>query len=279
MLLVKYLSQYYGVKSIISGQFKLVRPLDVNDPYEMMGTCVGQPRDKVRAEIRNYLLYEWARSVLDFPPRGRIAPLEDVKRSVDNIAYYIQRILMERPVQQRMDRIMCFIDANKINETSDQLMWGHYAKNGSGMRIWFDSDALSVAGMPPIFPIEYDSKRPALDLSELKSFDDHDVWDPFIRKLWLTKSCAWEYEHEWRMLIPNEVTKGLIVERGGLEFIKIPIYSIVRVDFGPKGFLGESKAIVRRWRNDKRTKHIDFRIATFSEDGYNYDYMDYLVSD
>ncbi len=152
---------------------------------------------------------------------------------------------------------------------------GALAKNGTGMRVCFDSDVLSDTGMPPIFPIEYDSKRPTLDLSKLKSFNDHEVWDSFIRKLWLTKSCAWGYEHEWRMLVPHNDARVQIVERAGFEFVKLPIASIVRVDFGPKGFIEESKEIVREWRRDERTKHIDFRVTTFSDTDYKYDYLQY----
>ncbi len=125
MFLLRYLSQDYGIKSIISGEFKVARPLDVNDPYEMMGACVGQLRDEVRTEVLNEMRYEWVKRGLDFPPKRRVVSIEEVERGINRIADYFQMVLMERQAQQRMNRILCFVDASKINETSDQLMWGH----------------------------------------------------------------------------------------------------------------------------------------------------------
>ena len=272
MLLVRYLSQDYGVKSIISGEFKIVRPLDVNDPYEMMGACKGRLRDEVRKEVRDKMRYEWVRKGMAFPQKGPLPPIE---QRLEHFERYFQRVVMERTAQQRMNRILCFVDASKINEISDQLMWGHYAKNGTGIRVWFDSDVLERENMPPMWPVVYGSKRPVLDLSTLNSYDDSSTWGPFLKKLWFTKSVAWEYEHEWRMLIPCKATQELIVEKDGLEFVKLPISSIVRVDFGPKGLQGESKAIIRELRQNESTKHIDFKLAAFTETGYSYDYIDY----
>lgn len=275
MLLIRYMPLDYGLKSIMSGEFKVARPCDVNDPYEMMGACVGQPRDDVWTAIRNNMRYEWAKRGADPLNTRQEIPIEQVEFGVDHIVDCLQRVFMERTVQQLMNRILCFIDASKINPISDQLMWGHYANNGKGMRVWFESDVLRDAGMPQIFQVDYKSERPTLDLSKLNSFDDYEVWYSFVRKLWLTKSTAWEYEHEWRMLILGNPASELLVEREGLEFVKLPISSIVRVDFGPKGYIEESTEIVRELRHNASTKHIDFRIAQYSKDAYNYDYLEY----
>ena len=47
MLLLRYMGLEYGLESIESGEFKLLRPLEANDPYEMMGAVSGCLSDVV----------------------------------------------------------------------------------------------------------------------------------------------------------------------------------------------------------------------------------------
>lgn len=269
MNLIRYMNRKWGHESIISGLFKVLRPLDANDPYEMMGACRGKLRLDVEGRMLNDMHEKWEQcravdpSTLDW---------HEVERRIRNHESYFRHTIMERLTQQSLNRTMSFVDADKVDAITDQLMWAHYGENGSGFRIWFDSTKL-ITRHSQIFPVKYDNMRPCINLGTLDNYEIDDAWKPFLREVMFTKSKAWEYEHELRMLISSRAPSDYITEKDGMEFISIHPDAIVRVDFGSKGRIEDTIKCVKELRALGGFSHIDFRVATFDEFEYKYLYL------
>lgn len=271
MNLIRYMNRKWGHESIISGLFKVLRPLDANDPYEMMGACRGKLRLDVERRMLNDMHEKWeqCRAVDPSTPDWH-----EVERRIRNHESYFRHTIMERLTQQSLNRTMSFVDADKVDAITDQLMWAHYGENGSGFRIWFDSTKL-ITRHSQIFPVKYDNMRPCINLGVLDNYEVDEAWKPFLEDVILTKSNAWEYENEVRMLISSQATSDYITEKDDMEFISISPNTIVRVDFGSKGEIAETKTRVNELRAQGHFGHIDFRIATFDEYEYKYQYLKY----
>lgn len=275
MMLVRYMGLEYGLKTVESGAFKLLRPLDANDPYEMMGATVGRLSDAAQKELCDDMRYEWARAPLEMGMRP-VPPIEEVLERVANSAHHFRRIIMDRMIQQSGMQILCFVDAESAKGVSDQLMWAHYAGGGRGIRVWIDSDMLPTQ-YPRIFKVNYRERRPTIDLATLKSYKDMEKWGSFYQQVWLTKSLAWKYENEHRLMVPRGKYDEWLSSDDGLEFIQIPHSAITRIDFGPKGYIEETINVVNKLKANPKTSHIEYRVASFKEDEYEYDYLDYGV--
>lgn len=65
MLLLRYMGLEYGLKSIESGEFKLLRPLEANDPYEMMGAVSGCLSDAAFKELLEDMKYEFIKKSMN----------------------------------------------------------------------------------------------------------------------------------------------------------------------------------------------------------------------
>ena len=200
--------------------------------------------------------------------------LEEVEARVKNNAYFIRKVVMERMIQDSHTRMLCFSDANKIDTNSDQLMWAHYAGGGSGLRVWFDTNLFPQVYFP-ILKVAYMEHRPIMDLSLLRSYKDSIKWNGFFKAVWQTKSLAWSYENEWRMLVPVDSKKHWISHSCGLDFLSIPLPAITRIDFGPKGQIEDTIRRAEHLMRSDETKHIEIRVATFTEQNFTYDYLPY----
>ncbi len=120
------------------------------------------------------------------------------------------------------------------------LMWAHYANSHTGFVIEFDADhrffnrtfedLSSPTGIDEdltkdyghLIKVDYQDQRPQISVSSVKSFDSFFV-----------KSREWEYEDEWRMLMPsaradqvkeNEPFRTLLY--------KLPIDAVTKVILG-----------------------------------------------
>lgn len=96
----------------------------------------------------------------------------------------------------------------------DLLMWAHYSDNYAGMCVEYDFSKLSENILYHLFPVYYSDNRFAhIDLNksieehcDLKRMNcDHNYpneceYIKNIMSLFLTKSNAWSYEKEWRMV-------------------------------------------------------------------------------
>lgn len=276
-MLIKYTKTDHGLDSLESGEFKITRPLDENDPFEMLGSCIGRLPDKARKEFVDEIVYKWTKEALS---PSRITPLRpvDVVRADawTNADEEIKRQILGRSVFQQSDRILSVVDADRIDDRSDQLMWAHYADSGNGMRIWID-DSKMPEEYPDFHQVRYSNERPCLDLGKVESWDARAVFGELVDQCMLTKGEAWGYECEWRMIVTDRVRPELLakhVSKEGkeLEFVKIPLSAVVRVDFGPKAYQDETKRMIEKLKDRPVLQHVEMRIAVFHPTHYKYDY-------
>lgn len=114
-----------------------------------------------------------------------------------------------------------------------ELMWSHYAKDHKGFAIGFDCshpffDHEQQTGKYSLFgskPVMYLSERPQISMLEA---EEQQI--PLYMGLF-TKSRAWEYEQEWRVII-SEVEK--INKFGVIGLVEMPLEAIKEVRIGFK---------------------------------------------
>jgi hypothetical protein len=115
------------------------------------------------------------------------------------------------------NRIFSLIDnkfgiASLTSSFNNPLMWSHYASSHRGICIEYDFKDYFVNNIdskPFLNEITYSNSRITLDASildriDLKNIEKHgkfDIVELFLEGLF-TKYIAWEYEQEWRSIIP-----------------------------------------------------------------------------
>lgn len=96
---------------------------------------------------------------------------------------------------------------------SSPLMWAHYADNHAGvcLKYLLEMSENITDHMAPI-KVGYSETRPSISFEDILDFtkrggkrvktdDRHDV----LGKLMLTKGLDWQYEKEWRIVVPAEL--------------------------------------------------------------------------
>ena len=120
------------------------------------------------------------------------------KAAADNVEKLLDD--MGRQMTEKMNSI--FLIGCLATDPKNRLMWSHYADSHRGFCIEYDFNSLKDEVLP--FPIIYSENRP---LVPWKAAIDHtsESNEQAIKDLTLgllTKDQAWEYENEWRVLLP-----------------------------------------------------------------------------
>ncbi|MGV8093468.1 MAG: DUF2971 domain-containing protein [Mangrovibacterium sp.] len=99
--------------------------------------------------------------------------------------------------------IACF------SETKDEiLMWSHYADHHKGICLEYEAAKLPENVFTLCKPVIYCKKYPKLDFSKFLQPGIKNTTD-FIDRMILTKSEAWKYEKEWRIVLPGYGNKAV----------------------------------------------------------------------
>ena len=121
------------------------------------------------------------------------------------------------------------------------LMWAHYAQSHEGMVIEFEADSsffnqalsehIPLTGLDEdlsreygrLIKVKYKNERPQINISEVNSFDS-----------FLVKSKEWEYEEEYRMIMPTTKANKVIQDKNGLNvyLYELPREIITKVILG-----------------------------------------------
>ena len=156
------------------------------------------------------------------------------KAVTDNFEKLLDEVV--RKMTEKMNSI--FWIGCLATDPKNRLMWSHYADSHGGFCIEYDFNSLKDEVLP--FPIIYSENRP---LVPWKAAIDHtqesmESATADITLGFLTKDKSWEYENEWRVLLPAANPPDL----------KVPITAI---------FLGahispENKAIILEIANNHK---------------------------
>ena len=120
------------------------------------------------------------------------------KAAADNVEKLL--VNMERQMNEKMNSL--FLIGCLATDPKNRLMWSHYTDSHKGFCIEYDFNSLKDEVLP--FPIIYSENRP---LVPWKAAIDHtpesikEATADLTLGL-LTKDQTWEYENEWRVLLP-----------------------------------------------------------------------------
>ncbi len=165
------------------------RPSAFNDPYD----CVPVFDTTVDREgFRQHLMSGWEETYPHWTP----AELTEYVNMQVALSWPLNEARVERykhDFKQRLESIGVF-SASARNDSV--LMWSHYADNHRGICLELDPSAV-----PPnvqFHRTQYQAKRPVINL-----FRDRREANRLAAGV---KSCEWEYEQEWRLVL--EKTKS-----------------------------------------------------------------------
>jgi len=160
------------------------------------------------------------------------------------------------------------------------LMWSHYANNHSGLVLAFDENNEFFRsprhGQPDdaggARRVKYSSERPKfdplIDVSLLDNLTDEDAIS-FFDKMFFTKSQAWDYEEEWRMIKGlKRADRILQIPTGNVYLFSIPPSCIVSVILGQRMVSKTRQQVIEFLRTDKRYTDVSLLQAKSSTDRF-----------
>lgn len=169
-------------RNIFEGQVYLSEASGLNDPFD----CLVYVNHKIYTE------YMFQKACKLFRGIDRKVLRETVKASIsDELNQQIYDM-------KKKIRVTCFTE----NHTSP-LMWAHYAESHKGFCIEYDLSKIPEGYRLGILPVLYSNKR--YDATRIAIFKNKNV----VMNPYYFKSVHWEYEKEWRMIIPETlITDG-----------------------------------------------------------------------
>ena len=242
MLLHRYLASH-ALETLQEGRLKVSLVSSFNDPFECLFGVVGQmTRQKANAYLRRrYNEPDFLDEVIRNAPHLKLKTRKAARRyikanrktGIEALASGFDKIKQstrEEQIKITDDslRVVCF-SASTATPYSEILMWSHYANKHHGILIGFEFPAL-ITGKFRIERMQYSRERVAVDIS------DDVLSDPVQTALKLslkTKSIAWEYENEYRLLTTRDVTTRDHT-KPGFEFIPFDKAWVKEVTFGTR---------------------------------------------
>ena len=175
-------------------------PRDFNDPFDCL-PCVVSPQSQPDIEAgTNHLIARFIDSLPQHSP-------DEIEREAR------AGILSFSPEElEKWSKIACEGTASKmgafcLSERIDNvLMWSHYANNHTGVAIKFEPLVNLKGGLMPLFKVRYQDARPKI--SYFASDEAIDFADALT-----TKATFWEYEREWRKIVPDGAGKFVQIDQ------------------------------------------------------------------
>lgn len=222
-------------QTLQEGRLRLSRPSAFNDPFELGHQFTGdyqestvyedlcryseQGSEELEKIMTNFAKDHPELSVAD-GLRRLAKQISDSKIRPDAWPQESQQIADE------MFRIVCFSKSG-LSDKSEILLWSHYANKHQGFRIEFLFDDHHPSLLEPI---QYQKKRPAINLNEFDSRGFHG--DP--KKTLITKFDAWIYEGEIRLVVPIQNQQPRLIQDGGNYYWEFKPHEVKVVDIGAR---------------------------------------------
>lgn len=229
MVLYRYLKSH-GLETLRDGRFKMASVLDLNDPFEGAGRCVGVlSEETVKNLFKEKLLQNGIEGIQGLDAAWNLLGKEETHSLSMAYSDEIRAGVFRRTLVSFM-YVLCFSMCDN-GDPAQKLMWSHYANGYRGVRIGLRLE-------DPNFPLYLDSmkycwERPALDLSKVKAFDkDEEIIRFWIQNL-TTKSIEWSYERECRIIAEDRhLEKGQDDKGNVTYFWRFDPSVVVSVDVG-----------------------------------------------
>lgn len=239
MILYKYLSQT-RIDVIEKNMIRFTQYGDFNDPFELNPNIDTLAEEE---EIKNLVGKNFAKLIEEEYDKNPIIGAfiskenfihlarnkeESIKNLVVDIEPHIANLLPNM-LQQTTNSLLGALSLSEICD--HELMWSHYADEHKGYIIGFDSSHsfFNQKKSPEdelrhLRKIEYRKSPPVINLMKTNASE-----------LFFVKSSKWEYEVEWRMLLPlSDSRKVLDKEPYPIHLFKFPIQAIKTIILGAR---------------------------------------------
>lgn len=276
MILFRYLGSH-GEATLRSRLLKVSKVSSFNDPFECAYRITGK---MTLTSCRKYIRDRWdnpsfLQRVLGFMPE--LKSLKKAKRHLkSNIDYWAAHILknekfviegLREKREALMDETMrvASFAASDVDPKDEILLWSHYAQKHTGIRIGFEFP--ENKGLYGIAPIDYREERIGLDISVNPEAAANQT---AIEKTFRTKSTAWAYEKEHRLITATIVCKRGMPPNEELEFLPFEPSWVKRIDFGLRHDRKMRDQIVQLATTTY--PHVKLHQAEYSDDSYSLKY-------
>ncbi|MET4483100.1 DUF2971 domain-containing protein [Bradyrhizobium sp. F1.13.3] len=241
--LFRYISMRGGAwdmleKTLLTNTLPLSRSVTLNDPFDSNPVIVNDTIPSDISKFANDMLIIGGKPMnLDVlqvvHPNGQQMSAEQLQESTKALLQSMMRTQSQQ----------CHI-ASFSRRISSELQWSHYAEGYKGLAYHFVTQPKDDSGFRFLRPVLYSSQRPIILLSE---FLDHlrnvdtgrfaQGWFSFEQRSFLTKSLAWAYEEEER-LVQQNVSE--------VQFLESELVSVILGPRFPDTDLDRLRAIIKR---------------------------------
>lgn len=267
-----------ALRFLNSGMLRFTQPVEFNDPFEMQPFVRGLVdestiENQFREQFDSVLDSEIAKALSGLTPQQRA--LVDSVMSQDSLRHTVQRQSPQAlGLVKQLERFSTPLVRRRIYDTVNEnlgvlclteepvspLMWAHYADQHKGAVIEFDAKHLFFNrrrgpndDLRHFRPVTYTQERPAVFLSESNAVD-----------FFYFKSPEWEYEHEWRLIVPladcSERNERMLPELP-LCLFRVPPECILSVLLGCRMPERTKFALAKSVRSNRAFQHVAFEQA------------------
>jgi hypothetical protein len=262
MVLFKYVSEE-RISILRDGLIRFSQPQAFNDPFELKPHVVEiMDRENVESTITEFFP-ELIREEYDKQPqqfRSAIpwavySAFAESKREelIGNVSSFSGHAaeMLEKSIHEGLEKSIGILS---ITESyCNLLMWAHYANSHQGFVVeldcsngFFNRQKSEDDELRHLRKVSYSEVRPNIQLNQLSGLD-----------VFLMKSKEWEYEQEWRMLLPLEISDRKIhATPYDIHLFKLPFEAIKSVIVGARAEQRTLEAIQSEIDSNRDLQHV-----------------------
>jgi hypothetical protein len=275
MKLCRYFDEN-GLDVLQNLRLKVSDPSKFNDPFEFLPSITGSINKKsfkISLMQSDRLFYK-LKNMLNLKNKEELItvtenPDFDVKfnQFAKNYPNNLLKVISDTKKNLAEEiGVLCFTNFDAVKPHDEMLMWGHYTKNHSGLRITFDTKRLNV-NSNNLIEIDYKNKRTTIDINEA-------LINRFILHEFLKEKCkCWSYENEYRWLIKLDECFRIKVNNSTCEYVEVDPDAIIRVDIGIN-VNDLYKDNILKVLKDQRFSNTEVKLAKIDDTEYKINYID-----
>ena len=268
----------HAISTLQSKKMKVAKPSELNDPFDFLLEILDDTSPEVLDDLvkNEDFLNEYGKWLVREAEGdvGRASKLIEPS----SVSRLYKSMTKRRCNGDNNFRLLCFNDPYKIDDHGLILMWSHYGNEHKGVCIYFDYNHLT--GISQVCkPVNYPPTEERVVLHPKEAFNQ----DSCIAKLKsaiFTKSPAWAYEQEKRMLVPLAKEYSLVEHdiQSGMDFVPFPVEAVTSVDVGMKAN-NDFKRKLFEVLSHEEYAHVNLRQAKMHDTKYEIEYDPISVED
>ena len=268
----------HAISTLQSKKMKVAKPSELNDPFDLSLEILEDTSAEVLSNLvkNEDFLNEYERW-LSREAEGDVGRARKLVGPSSVSRLYKSMTKMRCNVENNF-RLLCFNDPDKIDDHGMILMWSHYGNKNKGVCIHFDYNHLTRISQV-CKPVNYPETEERVVLHPMEAFNE----DSFIAKFKsaiFTKSRAWKYEQEKRMLVPLDKKYSLVEHdiQSGMDFVPFPVEAVTSVDVGMEAN-NDFKRKLFEVLSHEEYAHVNLRQARMHDTKYKIEYDPISVED